>query len=921
MDTLRDEISILRLSERSSSGRNFVPEGRLFTIVTKGKIRACLEEMRVADHEREELVEAIFRGARRCFSILLLLKCGDKIPLFFKHDLMQKSSPDDRFPYTIEPLQRVLGNHTSRAFFQEFMEMQWCFMAPVFRSQSIVRELDKCTILPFVKESLLGSGAMGDAYLVTLHPECHDLPIAKHQVVRKELKQSAEETMESFMREVKHLALLAHLKHPNIIKLHCSYVYEFPSRRCNFIFDFAEGGSLARLLEGGYDGPKLDACQLLWGMADLASAIDAVHNFVCDTLDLQRTGCHHDLKPQNILIQADTLVLIDFGLSTFRNPDEDSLTLFKETRGSYVAPECQSFIDGRIKTNEVGRSSDIWSFGCILSEVFTFLVLGPSGVRLFRDKRFVPFAGGISWPRFHIGPEKPNPAVEEWLGYIDHIGKDEAWALHLTKLIRWTLTLDPKQRPTSSEVLQTISWIAAIALSESISRIWDEACGRMHSSKLCALESYRFKSWSSTLQQLQIPPDDGEDSSSIMDYSRVKMLLKAEQDILNSLQGPEDTASVPLLRKISKVTTSLVQALPLPFKDRFNRRLMDMALQVSDMDELGNISHALKEGPGREMGTLLAMRRLMILADRGNLTERKDLILDAATLEIEEVLGIHSLAKLGGQSVIVEWLRYDGSWADGSVSSRILQRLSTMASLLNDQNTETLTGTLHCQGFFHEPAQNSFGLVYRMPQVGHTPWTLHQLLQETIPGKKRSRFRPPLEYRFRLALDLCQSVQALHEIKWLHRNINSMNILCFSPPGARDADAAQNMRLIGLGASREDAHDSFTQGHDEGAQLRNYQHPSYLYGARYRAEFDYYSTLSWLSKGFRGMDDETFRRSVIQKHVSQLEMTMGSQYMEAVRWCIEGDSLLLPNEAARSRDLKEMVIGQLHEFGNSLVAA
>ncbi|CVL08805.1 uncharacterized protein FMAN_14623 [Fusarium mangiferae] len=418
MNTLRDEIEILRISNENSLGRDFVPEAKLFILLTEAKIRACLREMNIADHEREELVHAIMYGARRCFSILLLLNGGERITGFFKHDLMQKSNPDDRFPYTTEPLQRALGIDSSPAFIKRFMNIQWCFMVPVLRSHSILRELDKSTVLPYVREKLLGSGAMGDAYLVDLHPECHELPIIKHQ----ELKQSADEGIESFMRELKNVALLAHLKHPNIVKLYCSYVQDMPSRRCNFIFEVAEGGSLAGLLDGRYEGPQLEAHQLLWGLADLASAVDAVHNFVSDTLDLELTGCHHDLKPQNILIQGETLVLIDFGLSTFRNPNEDSLTLFKETRGSYIAPECQSSIEGRVKSHKVGRASDIWSFGCVLSEVFTFLICGSAGVQQFRNKRVILFTQGIEWSRFHVGPGRSNPAVSQWLRYLEEKG-------------------------------------------------------------------------------------------------------------------------------------------------------------------------------------------------------------------------------------------------------------------------------------------------------------------------------------------------------------------------------------------------------------------------------------------------------------------------------------------------------------------
>ncbi|CVL08806.1 uncharacterized protein FMAN_14622 [Fusarium mangiferae] len=466
-----------------------------------------------------------------------------------------------------------------------------------------------------------------------------------------------------------------------------------------------------------------------------------------------------------------------------------------------------------------------------------------------------------------------------------------------------------------------MSWIATIALSEFVSRSWEGVCRSMPSSKLCTLESYRFRSWSHTLTQLSSALEDPG-----VDFKSIQKTLKGEQDILNSVRGCDYTTNIPLLRTISKLNTSLVQALPFEYKTQFKRHLVDQILQTSDINELGNMSTTLKEGPDHDVGTLIAMQRLIVLADQGNLTDHKGLVLDEAAVTIGADLGIQSLARLQGEykDVIVEWLRYDGSWADKSVSSRLLKRLSTMASLLSDKATQRLTGTLQCQGYFHEPARNCFGLVYMIPTTDLTPRTLYQLIDEMVPEKKKPRFRPPLEYRFRLALDLCRSVQALHKINWLHRNIHSMNVICLSPPGVRDAEAAQDMRLMGLGASREDTHDSFTQGHDEEAQLRNYQHPSYLGGARYQVEFDCYSlglvlleiglwsTLSRLGKGFKGMDDEAFRRNIIQKYVTQLEMTMGSNYMEAVRWCIECEPVSIPQQGSQSQSLEEMVMGRLH---------
>ena len=173
----------------------------------------------------------------------------------------------------------------------------------------------------------------------------------------------------------------------------CRSFQHIHRQRYNLIFAVADGGSLADFLNGqGMKG--LQGSQLLLALTDLASAIDAMHNFTLDALKLSLSGCHHDLAPRNILIHGDTFLLADFGLSTFRNAEEDSLTMFREVRGSYVAPECQTIRDGRLETQNIGRASDIWSFGCILSEVLTHMVLGPDGVKRFRV-RFVTISSLI----------------------------------------------------------------------------------------------------------------------------------------------------------------------------------------------------------------------------------------------------------------------------------------------------------------------------------------------------------------------------------------------------------------------------------------------------------------------------------------------------------------------------------------------
>lgn len=53
----------------------------------------------------------------------------------------------------------------------------------------------------------------------------------------------------------------------------------------------------------------------------------------------------------------------------------------------YIAPECEPIQDGMFSTGIVGRASDIWPFGCVLSEVVTYKLFNGQGVKHFRAAR------------------------------------------------------------------------------------------------------------------------------------------------------------------------------------------------------------------------------------------------------------------------------------------------------------------------------------------------------------------------------------------------------------------------------------------------------------------------------------------------------------------------------------------------------
>lgn len=699
--------------------------------------------------------------------------------------------------------------------------------------------------------------------------------------------------MNVFEKEVANLALLAHLKHPNIVQLYCSYVYR---QEYNLIFAAADGGTLETLLKGKNDIKGPEGSQLLLALADLAFAINVMHNFTSEALDLTLSGCHHDLAPRNILIQGETLLLADFGLSTFHNVEEDSLTTFKEVRGSYIAPECQTLHENSVRTEKIGRASDIWSFGCILAEVLVYMVQGAKGVEQFREDRKVEVTPEIEWFRFHRGPNQPNPVVDRWLTQLQD-GK-ELFCSRMVGLIRQMLSMSPDQRPRSLQILAVLRGISVVSIAASVLQDLNSACNTFNSVDWL-LGEMRFHGWMFAFNQLldKIIREGHEDRE--FDFSAIVKALKETQRIVESIRtaaNGDAHRQQPLLRYQYE---RMMEGLPHHCRLIAKEQLKNLVLRKND-DEAEGLLATMGNESEKDIGVLLAVRHLTTLAETGRLTDKSHLVIDHKRVTIKTPVDIHSLAALDHTSelVLVEWLRYKEEWADETTRQELLRRLTSVAGLFHAESSAQIPGSLQCQGMFHDPSHRAFGFVYGFPSPNTKPKTLHSLLSSRND-------RPLLERRFRLAFDICHCVYTFHMVGWLHRNLHSKNVLFFVPDGGDDAEWAKEPRILGFAGSRETELASFSNGPDESSQFRNYQHPVYLaHQERYREEFDYYSvgmllleiglwsTLSKItdSDRFRGISDDQYRTEVLSRRVSHLGIAMGTNYMQATRACLLGDS-------------------------------
>lgn len=197
-------------------------------------------------------------------------------------------------------------------------------------------------VLQWHKGRVIGQGGFGTVY-------CGLDANSGQLVAGKEFNFEVHETKQVELLSVleKEISTMRELTHPNIVK----YIGADRVNNCFYIFmEYVAGGSLRALLD------EFGALQM-----------KVVSNFTRQiVLGLQylhqNQVIHRDVKAANVLVNIDgVLKLADFG----------SAQTFTEGRGMqgtpyWMAPEV-------IRGEEVGWQSDIWSLGCVVSEMLTGL--------------------------------------------------------------------------------------------------------------------------------------------------------------------------------------------------------------------------------------------------------------------------------------------------------------------------------------------------------------------------------------------------------------------------------------------------------------------------------------------------------------------------------------------------------------------
>ncbi|XP_023257271.1 tyrosine-protein kinase JAK2-like [Seriola lalandi dorsalis] len=216
--------------------------------------------------------------------------------------------------------------------------------------------------LIFLKQ--LGKGNFGSVEMCRYDP----LQDSTGEVVAvKKLQHSTAEHLRDFEREIE---ILKSLQHENIVK-YKGVCYSAGRRNLRLIMEYLPYGSLRDYLmkhKDHFDSKKLlhYASQICKGMDYLAT----------------KRYIHRDLATRNILVESEMRVKIgDFGLTKVLPQDKEYYTVREpgESPIFWYAPES-------LTESKFSVASDVWSFGVVLYELFTYSDKNWSPPAVFMDK-------------------------------------------------------------------------------------------------------------------------------------------------------------------------------------------------------------------------------------------------------------------------------------------------------------------------------------------------------------------------------------------------------------------------------------------------------------------------------------------------------------------------------------------------------
>lgn len=257
---------------------------------------------------------------------------------------------------------------------------------------------------------------------------------------------------------------------------------------------------------------------------------------------------------------------------------------------------------------------------------------------------------------------------------------------------------------------------------------------------------------------------------------------------------------------------------------------------------------------------------------------------------------------------LIEWKSY----ADLTDYDKIVEaegQVENLVGLLKFDKKPATMNVLDSLGYFQYEDQDRrlFGFIYAFPpksDSNQSPVSLHDLLADGAKHK-RSYSLPSLSQRISIAQRVAITLLELHSSDWLHKDLNSRNVLFFHGSGT-GLDLSKPY-VSGFEYARPDDISALSFSVRR-SQTDIYRHPTLLgplssgqKRPRYQRSHDIYSLgLLLLEVGlwkqvaeFRRPDTtpEGFRKMLIKLANYELPHRVGEIYRDVVLKCIEGKGL------------------------------
>ena len=798
-----------------------------------------------------------------------------------------------------------------------FCSTQWHFIAPKIRLGNFVpNDFGQEVVLPLRRNrveprSLPDTGAFGTVIEVCVEQghqvepaysgrvnsltlfSINCLSVDDEQIVRKQFHH--EKSKDSFLRELRNLCILSSAKHENIVQLLGAYIHK---NSFNLIFPLASHGNLDQLFHSDSSSSsnvmKSDE-SVAMALCGLASALVTMHEFTTENIRL--IGCHRDLKPANILIDDRRFLLADFGLSRIVDSQGTSSSTAPNVAGDFIAPEHEDK-DRDFDRNPIGRSSDIWAFGCITLMLLVFLQDRKHGLDHLESKR------RVEWPQyahhcFH-DYDKPNLGLEEPFQKL--ASSQSAYTRGLLYLVKSILVLEPMMRPKATAVDAHIRCLILYVCSMLVEEEFAKACKKndyihMH------FERARFRGWRSAakVSESDFPNFQGDSARRILRvFDTVVTHLKELQRMLAGFSdGSINHGSktfLPVKSRIDRLIQSLDDADQITALVHTESIILESEklLWFKDLERLS------KETFDRRTENKVAIRR-----ERLRSSNSKALYVSFDSMEPSpNIIGLSKVrlssntsreSDLAFAEEAHAFDRYQTTSAPYDVQGT-LSRLQERANLISTCRDNELFKVLRCRGYYHHPTQLRSGLLYELPMGPDGRLEKFITLNDIL---KSTDSKWCLGDRFNLAYGLANSMYELHSVAWLHRNISASNIVFFYD-GTTDTVDPNSFRFVGFAQSR--ANRDLTNSDGPMPRMNDedyYQHPEYLSHAQgYDFHHDYYALgVLLLEIGFWKLFPDLVRAEQVDYEagtlamnelVPQLDWVTGTKYRDAVIACLDG---------------------------------